>query len=47
MVAWGDVETLREGIGQVRSAGADHVAIIPVAADGDTTDVPVLEALAG
>jgi probable F420-dependent oxidoreductase len=47
MVAWGDVETLRERIGQARSAGADHVAIIPVAADGDTTDVPVLEALAG
>jgi probable F420-dependent oxidoreductase len=47
MVAWGDVETLRERIGQDRSAGADHVAIIPVGADGDTTDVPVLEALAG
>jgi probable F420-dependent oxidoreductase len=47
MVAWGDVDNLRERIGQVRSAGADHVAIIPVAADGDTTDVPVLEALAG
>jgi probable F420-dependent oxidoreductase len=47
MVAWGDAEVLRERIGQARAAGADHVAIIPVAADGDTTDVPVLEALAG
>jgi probable F420-dependent oxidoreductase len=47
MVAWGDVETLREGIGRARSAGADHVAIIPVAADGGTTDLGVLEALAG
>jgi probable F420-dependent oxidoreductase len=47
MVAWGDAEVLRERIGHARAAGADHVAIIPVAADGDTTDLPVLEALAG
>jgi hypothetical protein len=29
------------------AAGADHVAIIPVAPDGTTEDVSVLEALAG
>jgi probable F420-dependent oxidoreductase len=47
MVAWGDVEALRGRIGAFAAAGVDHVAIIPVAADGDTTGLPVLEALAG
>jgi probable F420-dependent oxidoreductase len=47
MVAWGDAETLRARIGEMVAAGADHVAIIPVAPDGTTEDVSVLEALAG
>jgi hypothetical protein len=28
-------------------AGADHVAVIPLAPDGTTEHLPVLEALAG
>jgi probable F420-dependent oxidoreductase len=46
MVAWGDVEALRLRVGQLVEAGADHVAVIPVGADGTTEDLPVLEALA-
>jgi len=47
MVAQGDVEVLRERIGQLVAAGADHVAVIPLAADGTTENLAVLEALAG
>lgn len=47
MVAWGDADSLRGRLGEVFSAGADHVALIPVAPNGDTVDLPVLEALAG
>jgi probable F420-dependent oxidoreductase len=47
MVAWGDAESLRARLGESFGAGADHVALIPVAPNGDTVDLPVLEALAG
>jgi len=46
MVAWGDADALRARLGEVLAAGADHVAIVPVTASGDTVDLPVLEALA-
>jgi probable F420-dependent oxidoreductase len=47
MVAWGDADTLRGRLGEMLTAGADHVAIVPVTPDGDTVYLPVLEALAG
>jgi probable F420-dependent oxidoreductase len=47
MIAWGDVATLRERIAAFHAAGADHVAIIPLAPDGVDEYLPVLEALAG
>ena len=47
MIAWGDVATLRERIAAFHAAGADHVAIIPLAPDGVDEYMPVLEALAG
>lgn len=47
MVAWGDAEVLQQRIGEFVEAGADHVAIIPLAPDGTTEHLPVLEALAG
>ena len=46
MVAHGDVEALRDRVGELVAAGADHVAVIPVAPDGTTEHLPVLEALA-
>jgi probable F420-dependent oxidoreductase len=46
VVAWGEIETLRGRLGEMQMAGADHVAIIPVDARGDTVALPVLEALA-
>jgi probable F420-dependent oxidoreductase len=46
MVAHGDVEVLRERIGELVTAGADHVAVIPLAGDGTTENLDVLEALA-
>jgi probable F420-dependent oxidoreductase len=46
MVAWGDVEALRTRVGELATAGADHVAVIPVGPDGTTEHLPVLEALA-
>ena len=36
MVAWGAVETLRDRIAEMHAAGADHVAVIPLAPDGLT-----------
>jgi hypothetical protein len=47
MVAQGDVEALRGRIGELVGAGADHVAVIPLAPDGTTEHLAVLEALAG
>jgi probable F420-dependent oxidoreductase len=46
MVAQGDVEALRARIAELVDAGADHVAVIPLAPDGTTENVEVLEALA-
>ncbi|MGZ6299441.1 MAG: TIGR03620 family F420-dependent LLM class oxidoreductase [Candidatus Limnocylindria bacterium] len=46
MVGWGDVEALRGRVAQFVAAGADHVAVIPVSADGGTEHMPVLAALA-
>lgn len=47
MVAWGDAEALHARIGELVTSGADHVAVIPLAPDGTTEHLPVLEALAG
>jgi probable F420-dependent oxidoreductase len=46
MVAWGDAEALHARIGDYLAAGADHVAVIPLAGDGTTENPEVLEALA-
>jgi probable F420-dependent oxidoreductase len=46
MVAWGDAGALHERIGEMVAAGADHVAVIPIADDGTTENLVVLEALA-
>ena len=46
MVAIGDDEHARGRIDALLSAGADHVAIIPIAPDGTTEHLPTLEALA-
>jgi len=47
MVACGDVATARERLAALRAAGANQVAVIPLAPDGTTEHLPVLEALAG
>lgn len=47
MVASASVDGVRDRIGEMVAAGADHVAIIPLAADGTTEHLPTLEALAG
>ena len=46
IVAWGDADRVRGRIDEVRAAGADHVAIIPLARDGSGANLAVLEALA-
>jgi probable F420-dependent oxidoreductase len=46
IVAWGSADVLRGRIRAMHEAGADHVALIPVAPDGATEHMPVLEALA-
>jgi probable F420-dependent oxidoreductase len=46
MVAWGDVEALHGRVAELVAAGADHVAVIPLAADGSTENPELLEALA-
>jgi probable F420-dependent oxidoreductase len=46
IVAWGDVDAVRARIAEFHAAGADHVAVIPVAPDGRTEHLPALEALA-
>ena len=46
MVAIGSVELVRQRIGAMLAAGADHVAIIPLAADGTTEHAATLEQLA-
>jgi probable F420-dependent oxidoreductase len=47
MIAIGDVEDARRRVEALFDAGADHVAIIPVAPDGSTERLSTLEALAG
>jgi probable F420-dependent oxidoreductase len=46
MVAWGDSAALHARIAELVTAGADHVAVIPLAADGTTESLAVLQALA-
>jgi probable F420-dependent oxidoreductase len=46
MVAIGSVGEVRDRIDAMHAAGADHVAIIPLAADGGTEQLATLEALA-
>jgi len=46
MVVWGRADRLRARIAAHHAAGADHVAVIPLSADGRTEDAAVLEVLA-
>lgn len=46
MVAIGDPAEVRGRIEALRAAGADHVALIPLAQDGTTEHLPTLEELA-
>ena len=46
MVATRSVADARQRIEELHAAGADHVAVIPVAADGTTEHLPTLEAVA-
>jgi len=46
MVAIGPVELIQDRIGAMLAAGADHVAIIPLAPDGTTEQTATLEELA-
>ena len=46
MVAWGSPEQVRERIAEYHAAGADHVAILPLAADGADSSMATVEALA-
>jgi len=47
MVAIGSASGAHDHIEALHAAGADHVAIIPIAPDGTTEHLPTLEALAG
>lgn len=47
MVAWGEVAALHDRVTAMISAGADHVAVIPLAPDGATEHLATLEAMAG
>ena len=46
MVSIGSADDARSRIGALHDAGADHVAVIPIAPDGTTEHLPTLEALA-
>ncbi|MFV2064889.1 MAG: LLM class flavin-dependent oxidoreductase, partial [Chloroflexota bacterium] len=46
MVIWGDAAEVRGRIDALEAAGADHVAIIPLGADGSAEQMSVIEALA-
>ena len=46
MVAWGDGDAIVARVMTMTRAGADHVALIPLAADGTTEHLPTLEAIA-
>ncbi len=45
LVAWGDAQTVRARVAEYHAAGADHVAVIPLAAAGVAEDLSTLEAL--
>jgi probable F420-dependent oxidoreductase len=45
MVAIGSPDVARRRIAELHEAGADHVAVIPIAPDGTTEHLPTLEAL--
>lgn len=47
MVATGDAAAIHRRVAGLRDAGADHVALIPLASDGTTEHLSTLEALAG
>lgn len=47
MIAWGGAAALKARIASLHEAGADHVALIPLAPDATTEHLPALEALAG
>ncbi len=47
LVAWGPVDVIVDRMAAMRAAGADHVAVIPISADGSTERLATLEALAG
>jgi len=46
MVSIGSADAARSRIGELHGAGADHVAVIPIAPDGSTEHLPTLEAVA-
>jgi probable F420-dependent oxidoreductase len=46
LVGWGEESTVRERLAAVRAAGADHVAMIPLTADGLHADRTTVERLA-
>lgn len=46
MVSLGSAAVARQRIAQLHDAGADHVAILPLAGDGSTEHLPTVEALA-
>jgi probable F420-dependent oxidoreductase len=46
LVAWGDAATLRGRLRAMLDAGADHVAVIPITAEGLHADRTTMEALA-
>jgi probable F420-dependent oxidoreductase len=46
MIATGSSAEARARIGELHDAGADHVAVIPLAVDGSTEDLRTLEAVA-
>jgi probable F420-dependent oxidoreductase len=45
MVSWGSRDELLRSTAAFHAAGADHVAVIPISAEGATEDLEVLEAL--
>ncbi len=45
MVAWGESDALHARIAELLDAGADHIAVIPLGADGGTENLEVLEEL--
>lgn len=47
MVGMGDAAALVRRVRELHAAGADHVALIPLGAEGDTENLATLEALAG